>query len=171
MTKRSWYITPEDYQIAKQNGINEETLEARVQDLGWDVDSAIATPVREQNKTGWTKWKNEAIKNGIRYKTFISRINRGWDEKTAACTPVIKNYMKALGKKYGGLNRTVFTKEQIVKMEQNGIKYQTAFARVKYFNWDPEEAVTVPVKKQKELGGENNWGKTNNYFFLKSKEG
>ena len=48
--KRYFYITPEDFKIAEENGISKDTLLSRVRILGWDVDKAITTPVRTKRK-------------------------------------------------------------------------------------------------------------------------
>ena len=36
--KRYFYITPEDFEKAKENGIHKDTVITRVRKLGWDVD-------------------------------------------------------------------------------------------------------------------------------------
>ena len=48
--KRYFYITPDDYRIAEENGISKDTLLSRVRKLGWDVDKAITKPVRAKRK-------------------------------------------------------------------------------------------------------------------------
>ena len=48
--KRYFYITPEDFKIAEENGISKDTLIMRVRKLGWDVDKAITKPVRIKRK-------------------------------------------------------------------------------------------------------------------------
>ena len=48
--KRYFYITPEDFRIAEENGISKDTLLSRVRKLGWDIDKAITKPVRAKRK-------------------------------------------------------------------------------------------------------------------------
>jgi len=47
-----FYITPEEYQIAEQNGISAATLEARVRSLAWKKERAIYTPPHEKHRLG-----------------------------------------------------------------------------------------------------------------------
>ena len=44
-----FYITPEEYKIAAQNGINRKTLEDRIRKLGWNKERAINTPTKKKN--------------------------------------------------------------------------------------------------------------------------
>ena len=48
--KRYFYITPEDFKIAEENGIPEYVVTTRVIKLGWDIDRAITKPAREKRK-------------------------------------------------------------------------------------------------------------------------
>ena len=59
--KRYFYITPEDFKIAEENGISKDTLLSRVRKLGWDVDKAITKPARKKRK--FTKKEIEIMKN------------------------------------------------------------------------------------------------------------
>ena len=45
-----FYITPEEYKIAAQNGINRKTLEDRIRKLGWNKERAINTPTKKKNR-------------------------------------------------------------------------------------------------------------------------
>lgn len=41
-----YYITPEEYEMAAENGISRSTLNRRVRDLGWEKEIAIITLFR-----------------------------------------------------------------------------------------------------------------------------
>ena len=116
--KRYFYITPEDFRIAEENGISKDTLLSRVRKLGWDVDKAINTPVRAKRKftkeeiktmeEAITKPKKrgrqyvypewvyrEADKNGISYSALGNRIRRGMSLEEA-CTRKMITRLEAL---------------------------------------------------------------------------
>jgi len=67
------YITPEDYENAKKNGINETLLYGRVHYNGWSIDRAVKTPKRQYNNR--KKWIEIAKRNGIKRETFYTRVN------------------------------------------------------------------------------------------------
>ena len=86
--KRYFYITPEDFKKAKENGIHKETVITRVRKLGWDVDKAITKPARKKRK--FTKEEIKIMEeNGISYSAVNNRIKGGWDMKRA-CTERVK---------------------------------------------------------------------------------
>ena len=80
--KRYFYITPEDFEKAKENGIHKETVITRVRKLGWDVDKAITKPARKKRK--FTKEEIEIMEeNGIDRNTAVCRLNYGWTVEEA----------------------------------------------------------------------------------------
>ena len=83
------YITPEEYDRAKENGVDQRNLERRIRMLGWEKERAINTPLRElQNHK---KWYGVAKENGISYQTFMYRCQvLGWSYEMAASKPVRK---------------------------------------------------------------------------------
>ena len=81
------YITPDDYEVAKQNGISESTLYARVYNYFWDIERAITEPVNKPNKYGWKEWKETALSNGVKYDTFKHRVRNGLSQRIAATEP------------------------------------------------------------------------------------
>ena len=86
----SFYITPDTYQTAEQNGIKKAALEYRIRNLAWDTQRAITTPPKEQKNTG-DKWRKLAKKNGIPYQAFQKRVNvYGWEPERAA-TELLQN--------------------------------------------------------------------------------
>jgi hypothetical protein len=85
-------VTDEQIQQAKENGISYKTLHKRIAEYGWDVETAISTPV--QPKFGHKKRVldpaliDRASANGIGYYTLYDRINKwGWNAEKAATTP------------------------------------------------------------------------------------
>lgn len=80
-----WYISPEEYAEAERNGINAHLLESRIRRHGWGKRKAITKPRQVQlDRTVIMKVTKE---NGITYDQFKKRLNRGWDEQTAATIP------------------------------------------------------------------------------------
>ena len=66
-----FYITPEEYAEAIENGVDERLLNHRVRVLGWEKRRAITKPKRKvRNMEKWTKL---ALKNGIPLSTFRRR--------------------------------------------------------------------------------------------------
>lgn len=84
--KRYFYITPEDFRIAEENGIPEYVVTTRVRKLGWDIDRAITKPVR-----GKRKFTEEEIKimeeNGVDRNTASCRLKWGWTLEEALTKP------------------------------------------------------------------------------------
>lgn len=83
-----FYITPEEYAIAEQNGISARLVTERVRRLAWSVDRAITTPpkIHKDRK----KWLEIAKQNGISIITFYSRVRKGgMDPEKAATTPIM----------------------------------------------------------------------------------
>lgn len=142
-----FYITPEEYAEAIENGVDERLLNHRVRDLGWDKKRAITKPRRKvKNMERWTKL---ALKNGIPLSTFRRRYYAlHWNVEKAATTP-IKNKKEVL-KKIAN-DRRIYPKDMIELAEKNGIKYQTFVARVRN-GMDIYEAATKPLTSYSENG-------------------
>ncbi|MGN1358697.1 MAG: hypothetical protein ACI4WU_04955 [Bacilli bacterium] len=138
----SYYITPEEYIIAQQNGISKKTLEKRIRDYLWPKEKAINTPIKSNNKYG--NLVKIAEKNGINRSTFYTRINDlGYTPEEAATIPLNTredSLKKAISK------RRIYDKEIIELAKENGICWSTFRSRIKY-GYTPEEAATMPVKK------------------------
>src|SRR5690625_4600507 len=101
---REFYITPEEYEIARKNGINEKNLNQRIRDYGWTKEKAMTAPIKKQMDRKY--WAKIAEENGIHYNTFMSRIHTyGWNDKKAASKPLTNPTTRAKelarqGKKY-----------------------------------------------------------------------
>lgn len=128
MNTYDWYITPEEYRIAENNGIKRDTLEHRIRYHGWDKEKAITQPIQSQRKL--TPWIKLAKENGISKGTFRARVcTYKWTLEKAATTPV----GQARNRKY-----PKWVREEISK---NGIKYYTFLKRIEN-GWDLERAYT-----------------------------
>ena len=134
--KRYFYITPEDFEKAKENGIHKETVITRVRKLGWDVDKAITKPARKKRK--FTKEEIETMEeNGIDRNTVSCRLNYGWTLEEAISRP------KKPGRQY------IYPEWVYEEANKNGIKYTTVNSRIKD-GWDMKRACTERVKTRQE---------------------
>lgn len=90
MNTYDYYITDEDYDRAKENGIKPNTLEKRIRWYGWSKDKAISSPT--QRRTCRRYYSTMAKNNGIKYQTFMNRISKlGWSMERAASEPTKNN--------------------------------------------------------------------------------
>lgn len=142
-----YYITPEEYSIANQNGISATLLEIRVRTLAWDKEKAIHTPPHE--KKSLKDWVQVAEENGICYSTLRYRANRlGWDLERAATQPIQDRAAQAL--KACEKSRK-YPKEYIELAVKNGIAIRTFYGRLKA-GWDLETAAVRPAMSHREIG-------------------
>lgn len=86
------YLTDEDFEIAKSNGISRKRASQRFYQLCWNRERSITEPVGENHrKKGkgrrYGKWKSIAEGNGIAQSTFYCRLKRGWSYQMAATKP------------------------------------------------------------------------------------
>ena len=116
--KRYFYITPEDFKIAEENGIPEYVVTTRVRKLGWDVDKAITKPVRAKRK-----FTEEQIKtmeeNGVDRNTVSCRLKWGWTLEEALTKP------NKRGRQY------VYTEWVYKEANKNGISYSALGNRIR----------------------------------------
>lgn len=116
--KRYFYITPEDFKIAEENGISKDTLIMRVRKLGWDVDKAITKPVRIKRK--FTEEEIKTMKeNGIDRNTVSCRLQWGWTLEEAITKP------KKRGRQY------VYPEWVYKEADKNGISYSALGSRIR----------------------------------------
>lgn len=142
-----YYITPEEYAIAEQNGICRSTLEFRIRNLAWGKEEAIKRRPKRQC-TERREWQGVAIKNGITRSTFYERVKRGWDMEVAATTPTLSRSetLKRMNEKQ---NRK-FTDEQLRVARSLGISNKRLYARTVTLGWSKERAVSTPIMSNKE---------------------
>lgn len=146
LEKRYHYITPEDFEIAEKNGINQDALSQRVRDYGWDIDRAITDPL----KVGvpfqpiWEQWEKVATENGISKNLFYQRIKiYKWAEKMAATQSLMAG--KSL--------RIDWTKEERETAERNGLSanhMNLVVTRINKLGWSKEKALNTPKLSEEE---------------------
>ena len=129
--KRYFYITPEDYKIAEEDGISKDTLLSRVRKLGWDVDKAITTPVRAKRK--FTKEEIKTMEeNGVNQNIAANRMYWGWNLEEAITKP------KKRGRQY------VYPEWVYKEANKNGISYSALGNRIRS-GMSLEEACTKKI--------------------------
>ena len=134
--KRYFYITPEDFRIAEENGISKDTLLSRVRKLGWDIDKAITKPVRAKRK--FTEEEIKAMEeNGIDRNVAAGRRYWGWTLEEA----ITKSKKK--GRQY------VYPEWVYKEADKNGISYSALWHRIKR-GMSLEEACTKKITTREE---------------------
>ena len=134
--KRYFYITPEDFEKAKENGIPKDTVLTRVRMLGWAVDRAITKPPRKIRK--FTKEEIKIMEeNGIDRNTAVCRLKYGWTLEETISRP------KKPGRQY------IYPEWVYEEANKNGIAYSTVNSRIKD-GWDMKRACTERVKTRQE---------------------
>lgn len=140
------YITPEEYDIAEGNGIDNITVNVRVKRLGWTKERAINTPIQKQRKRGsLDEYIKIAESNGISYRMFFQRYNvLGWSlEKSSTKPPQTKEEKVSQAIKCIE-SRRKYPKKYIELASSNGIGYYTFRNRVLH-GWSLDEAATKPL--------------------------
>lgn len=139
----SYYITPEEYEIAERNGINKNALEKRVRVYYWDKERAISEPLQKRSNYG--EWPKIAKQNGIPDSTFKSRIHDlGWSPEKAATYPhqSRSESIKRIIEKH-----RVYPEDLLEKARVNGIGKRSFYQRIKKLGWEMERAATHPLNK------------------------
>lgn len=129
-------LPKEAYEIAESNGIPKRLARQRYE-YGWDAERAITEPndMRKKVTDRIDRLHRQAAENGNAMKryTVMYRLQAGFTEKEIIETPV-------------GVSRK--TRNELFNLAaENGIKKVTYKAR-RQRGWTPEEAATIPVKKQ-----------------------
>lgn len=148
MNVYDFYITPGEYEVAAENGISRQLLDARIRYLAWDKAKAIST--KPHAKKPLKDWVEIAEKHGICYSTLRYRMHRlGWDPERAATQPLQDRIKQT--KKMNQLNRKYPEKFKRLA-EQNGIPESTFYSRINESGWDMETAATRPLMTRSEIG-------------------
>ncbi|WP_127580164.1 hypothetical protein [Paenibacillus koleovorans] len=146
-----FYITPEEYARAAEIGVDNQTLDRRVREMGWKKERAITTPIRSLDK-GRSYWRKVAEQNGISFSAFHSRLSRGWSAEEAATKPK-ESQEDIRSHALQAMERVRVHPEKYLRMaEQNGIPYHTFHTRVKNLGWDYDRAASEPVWSKKQAG-------------------
>ena len=139
----SEYLTNEDIQTAKDNGLSYDIVYKRFYYSGWSVADAINKPVRVQKPSLWSQWSPIAIPNNVSRYLFYHRTKKlGWEPEKAASTP-----------SEGRGRKRLFTKEQEETAAKNGISYKNLYHRVYERKWPIERAMTEPINEAKRSKG------------------
>lgn len=143
-----YYITPKDYEKAKEIGISENLLYTRVYFQNWSIDRAVSTPPKKYRHL--EKYMKLAERNGINKSTFYKRVYRGMDAKEAAKTKVIKNNKKRLDEMRVNAQRETRKYPTWVynNLDKYNINRSTFWKRVNEYGWDLEKASTTPPLKR-----------------------
>ena len=142
-----YYISPEDYEIAKKRGISNSTLYARVYRLRWSKQRAMTEPVRKRREIG-SHYRRQAIKNDIPITTYDSRIRRGWCPKRASTEPVKSKEERIDIMKENNRRYPEWVHDNLKKHNINYITFYTRMNNSKR-KWTLEEASTKPPIKKK----------------------
>jgi hypothetical protein len=123
------YLSPEDYEIARKNGIPKKMAYHRFYFQNWSKERAI-TEIHRLKKWSnlFDQYKEIAI---VSEKTFKSRVLRGWHPQKAATAP--------------HRNNREITKEVIETAAKNGISENSLRNRVSLYKWPIERAMTEPI--------------------------
>lgn len=147
MNVYDFYITPDEYRQALENGVRAALLEVRIRTLGWSKAKAINT--RPHVKKPLADWVEVAAANGICYSTLRYRANElGWDLHRAATQPLQDRKAQA---KCAYEKSRKYPKEIIELVKENGINYDTFRGRVRS-GWDLYKAATTPTMTPREIG-------------------
>jgi len=142
-----FYITPDHYRIAEQNGICARLVTDRVRVQGWPIEEAITKPSRKANKYG--KWTDIAKENNISMDAFYKRVTvLGMSIEKAATMPVMqrRDIIEAMAELKR--NNTIYPIANIKKAEQKGVKYDSYRWRLRH-GWSVEDATnTSPLTKE-----------------------
>lgn len=149
MSPYDFYITPEEYEIAKKNGIRPQLLEVRIRSLGWSKQRAMTEPPQKKRPRIPKVIIELAEKNGIKYNTLRWRVHTlGWDMHRAATQPLQNRQAQAkrayeASRKYPAYHKRL--------AESNGIPERTFHRRLSV-GWDIETAATRPPMTPTEIG-------------------
>ena len=146
MKNKRYYVTPEEYEIAENNGISRQNVYNRVYMIGWDVEKAITDKVKR--KKGYKKLLEKSNSN-VKYGTFIYRVNKGLSIEEALNNKVLSK--EEVSELMIQSRCSVFTREEIARAKKNGICYRTLHWRVQKSKWDREKAITTPVLSSEEV--------------------
>lgn len=74
---------------ALENNLTRKVVYNRIDNLGWDVERAVSSPIISKTPTGYTQLDvEEARENGICYRTFVWRIHTKWSVERAKTEPI-----------------------------------------------------------------------------------
>lgn len=129
------YLQPKDYERAAANGIHARLLENRFYNANWEKERAITQPVHTSSISNELIAKAEA--NDVTYAQLRWRLsNTDLSEHEAATLSKEELFDRRIEK------QSTYVTPAIKKLaEENNIKYQTVYKRIKN-GMDPVKAAT-----------------------------
>jgi hypothetical protein len=79
------WLTKEERETAKRNGISRSTLRRRVYELDWEIERAITDPVKKGAIIDG--YREQCEENGISQTLFINRVRGGMSKGKASTKP------------------------------------------------------------------------------------
>lgn len=148
------WLTEEDYEIAKANGISKNNLRQRYYDYGWDKERARTEKVKPRVGKLWLQYKDICAQNNVDASLFGTRVlQHGWTPERAANTPRMTREERTKILHSARRRKWDERKSEHLRLaEENGISYNVWYRRTKFLGWDPEKAATIPVKHRTREG-------------------
>ena len=163
----SFYVTPQQYDIALTNGLNERLVTERVRTNGWSVERAITEPSRKHRK--YESWLEVAKANGVSMWAFYSRVSRqGMSMEAAATTPIMKrkDIIEEMAVKK---RKPAYSAENLEKAKSNGVSYDALRWRLTH-GWTVEDAIgtkKLTPEQVAQRASANSYWKTGPSLFVK----
>jgi len=126
------YLTPEDYAIAKSNGISRKLAHERFYYSDWAAERAITETPGQYHSGKYKELLKQAHANGVMITLggLYQRIYKGMPEQEA-------------------VTKTLVRKSKYIEIaESNGISRQAYYSRV-HRGWDKDLASTWPIGKSR----------------------
>ena len=145
----SYYITPNQYEIALGNGISNKILAQRVRSSGWNIEKASVMPLQNQGNRKITAEMMETLKrNNISLDIYRRRIKRyAWSIEKALNTPVLSR--KEVNIMANKSTRKI-SLETYERAEENGISNALLRQRMSTLRWSLEKSMNTPVMTKRE---------------------
>ncbi|MBP1971614.1 hypothetical protein J2Z83_003765 [Virgibacillus natechei] len=142
-----FYITPDEYEIAKKNDIPRRLVDERVRTLCWDKETAITKSVKA-HKNNFEKWSAVAKQNDIPYPTFTTRVRNGMTQEEAATKPVQckKQWSAEMRKRIKRRPDWINT-----NLKKYKVSVETYYRR-RRLGWSKEKASTTRPMTKSEIG-------------------
>src|SRR5690625_2288287 len=86
------YLTPEDYAIAKSNGISRKRAHERFYHNDWSAERAITEPTGHYHSNNYKELLKQAHENGVMITLggLYQRIYKGMSEEEAVTKPLVR---------------------------------------------------------------------------------
>lgn len=147
-----YYITPEEYEIAKRNGINKNVVEDRIRKCGWNKKKAITIPKSNRKRMFSKDILDLARKKNIPYSTLRYRVEK------IGISPIDAIFME---KQDSAKNLKRYANQKYPKYildlaQSNGISKSLFYYRVGKMRMTILKAATTPLINRSEYMREKN---------------